>query len=622
MTHSAERHETVVYTSGTIPALFLARVAASGDDVALREFVSSTGACVDAYTWREWSEVSLDVAASIISSGATVGETIAILAGNVALWPLADLGAMLAGLISVGIYPTASMAQVREVLADSGARIVIVDRREQLEKVRLAVAELPDRLTIVADMPHAELHDHATGTRELTWRAWLASGRAAREHGSEVVAECTRRMAVAQPDDIAMLVYTSGSTGAPKGARMSQRCVVESARSVRDTLALSSDDSSLSFLPYCHSGERIFGLYTRITCGMTATLVDDHRRIWDAAVAAAPTIFGGLPRLFEKVYEGLLAERRDVSPAAAAVWDRAIVRGRERSTVRRSGGSISEALESAWRRDVQAIAPTLARYFGPRLRLATSGGAALPIEVAEYLDACGVAVLGAYGQTEHLCATFNRPGRYRHDSVGPPMPGTTLRIADDGEVLLRRSALTFSGYHRLSEASRDAFTDDGEWLLTGDVGAVDADGFLRIVGRRRELIALSNGKKVAPLGIESRLCEAPLISHAMLYGEGRPFVVALLTLRGALLERWQRERGLEGAPQAIIANAELLADVQRAVDRVNADLSRPERVRRFAILGHDLSVDAGELTPTHKLRREVISSRYALQLHALYGDHA
>ena len=403
MTQSAERHETVVYTSGTIPALFLARVAASGDDVALREFVSSTSTCVDAYTWREWSEVSLDVAASIISSGATVGETIAILAGNVALWPLADLGCMLAGLISVGIYPTASVAQVREVLADSGARIVIVDRRAQLEKVRLAVAELPDRLTIVADMPHAELYDHATGTREIAWRAWLASGRAAREHGSRVIAECTRRMAVAQPDDIAMLVYTSGSTGAPKGARISQRCVVESARSVRDTLGLSSDDSSLSFLPYCHSGERIFGLYTRITCGMTATLVDDHTRIWDASVAAAPTIFGGLPRFFEKVYEGLLAERRDVSPSTAAVWDRAIVSGRERSSVRRAGGSISEALESAWRRDVQAIAPTVARYFGPRVRLATSGGAALPIEVAEYLTRAALQCLARTGRPS-ICA--------------------------------------------------------------------------------------------------------------------------------------------------------------------------------------------------------------------------
>jgi long-chain acyl-CoA synthetase len=601
----------------TIPALFAARVAESGARVALREWIPGLGQAMDWGTWRDWNEASCDVAAALVAAGAHRGDAVAVLAGNNSVWPIADIGIILAGLVSVGIYPTASMAQVRDLLADCAARVVIVDSVEQLAKTREAIAGLDHEVTIVRAVAAGDSIVSRPGW-EVSWDAWRQQGHDARRERVEVAAEVVRRASASAADDLAMLIYTSGSTGAAKGARISHRYVVESALAVRDTLQLHAGDSSLSFLPFCHAGERIFGLYTRIAVGMAATLVEDHARIWEAGRAVAPTLFGGFPRFFEKVYEGLLAQRCDARSEAAVRWDEALALGRQRSAQRARGEPIPEALETAWRDRAAPIAALLTHYFGPHLRLATSGGAPLPLEVSEYLDACGLTVLGAYGQTEHLCVAFNRPSHYRHGTVGLPMPGTTIRIAEDGEVLVRRSGLTFSGYHRRPEDTVGAFTDDGIWLRTGDLGTVDGDGFLRITGRKKEILALSNGKKVAPLAIEARLCESPLIAHAMLYGEGRPFLTALLSIRPSMVERWRREHGVEGETTDLVRHPAFVGAVQEIVDRVNAVVSRPERVRQFVILPHELTLEAGELTPTHKLRRSAVAARYAVLLDALY----
>jgi long-chain acyl-CoA synthetase len=260
----------------------------------------------------------------------------------------------------------------------------------------------------------------------------------------------------------------------------------------------------------------------------------------------------------------------------------------------------------------------LADYLGTRVRLATSGGATLPVEVADYLDATGLAVLGAYGQTEHLCVAFHRPACYDTETVGSPMPGTEIRIDGDGEVLVRRNALTFAGYHGKPDATTEAFTEDGEWLRTGDLGELTSEDRLRLTGRKKELIALSSGKKVAPLPIESRLVEDPWIGHAMLYGEGERFVSALLVPRRQVVEAWQRERGLSLDYTELLAHPEVVARLQDTVDRVNAGLSSPERIKRFVLLERDLSVEANELTPTLKVRRAVVAQRYRDRLEPLY----
>jgi len=607
----------------TIPQLFDACVEQGGDAWALREFDAGSGGLVETLSWRAWRDRSRDLAAALVGEGegGGRGRALAILAGNTSTWPLAELAGVLAGMVTVGIYPTASVPQVRELLLDCGATVVVVDTPMQLARVRDATVDWATPLLVVARVSPAGLRADGplTPVREVTWDAFAAGG-AARRRDRAFAERLQHRADVAGGEEIAMLVYTSGSTGRAKGARLSHRYVLESARSVRDALGLTRADSSLSFLPFSHAGERIFGLYTRITCGMPATLVRDGAALWEAGVAAEPTLFGGMPRDFEKVYEGLQATRRAARPEVAAQWDEALEAGRQRAELRASGERVPPHLADRWHRNRDVLASAVARYFGARLRLATSGGAALPREVATYLDACGVTVLGAYGQTEHLCATFNRPECHRLDSVGVAMPGTTLRIADDGEVQLLRSALTFSGYHERPDETAAAFTSDGRWLRTGDLGSVDANGFLRLTGRLKELIALSNGKKVAPLPLEARLAANEWVAHAVVHGEGRPYLVALLVPRWERVRAWQEATDVEGDAASLVEHAGLRSALAAVVDAANREVSPPEQVKRFAVLPTALTVDGGDLTPTHKLRRAVVTARFRHLLDALYEE--
>jgi long-chain acyl-CoA synthetase len=601
-------------TARTVPRLFGAAVARFGPRVAFRELAAGGAAADTAVTWADWAEASTAFAAAMVATGHRPGDVVAIWADNRAAWPIADVGAILAGGLSVGLYPTSAPVQVGHVLADSGARVVVVDTPARLETVS-ALADggpAPERVVATAA---AEAGAPAAGA--VSWSEWLERGRRALAEDPAVAAELERRAAAAGPEDVALLIYTSGSTGEPKGARIPHRYLIASAESIRDTLDLDDRDTSLSFLPYCHAGERVFGLYTRILCGMEFGLVVDPSRVWDAAAAFRPTLFGGLPRFFEKAFEAMAVDREAAPPAERARWDRALDLGRRRSRARRAGRPVDPGLEAEWETLVGPFRARLNARFGGRLRLATSGGATLPESLAEALDALGVTVLGAYGLTEHLCVVFNRPARYTFDAAGVPMPGTTLRIAGDGEILVRRSDLTFAGYHGRPADSADAFTPDG-WLRTGDLGEVDGRGFLRVTDRKKELIALSTGKKVAPIPIELRLMEHPWIAQAVLFGESRKYVTAILALRRPVVEAWAREAGLDGSFEQLVARPELLVRVQEVVDGVNGRLSRSEQVKRFILLDRELSLDQDELTPTLKVRRGFVTARFRDRLEGLY----
>lgn len=595
----------------TAVSSFLDRVRADGDLPALRLLAAGGAPRDEALTWREWAARSRSFAAALVAAGVRRGEHVAVLAGNGIEWPVADLGTMMAGGVSVGIYPTSAPGQVRQVLADCGAVAVVVDTAAQLAKVRAVQHQLPYLRLVVATEPDG-------GMDVLSWPEWLASGSTALATDPEIGHELAERTHGAAADDTAILIYTSGSTGEPKGATLSHRCLLASAASIRDTLGLVHGDTALSFLPFCHAAERIFGLHTRILVGMEAALVPDHGRVWDAARAFGPTLFGGLPRFYEKAADALRREQAAARGAEREAWERTLRLGVEISRLRRAGRPVPADLEREW---ADAGASVLARaraLFGARMRLATSGGAALPIHVAEYLDALGITVLGGYGLTEHLCTAFNRPDAYAFDNAGPPMEGTELRIAEDGEILIRRGDLTFDGYHGRPQDTANAFTADGGWLRTGDLGMIGEDGALRVLGRKKELIALSNGKKIAPLPIEAALAGDPWIHQAMLYGEGRHFVSALIVPSRPALEAWADEHSADPDDPAVVNDPRLYRSIQAAVDRVNAALSNPERVRRFAIL--HLPFDGDDLTPTLKLRREHIAARHRDRLEALYQE--
>lgn len=590
----------------TAARAFLARAARHPHRVAYRALAAGGASADTVMTWGEWEADARRFAAALVANGLRPGETVAILAGTGTLWPVADLGVLMAGGVSVGIYPTSAPAQVRQIVADCGASVLVVDTADQLAKVLAVRAELPKLHRIIAPDASGDV---------LAWNTWLAIGTGAM---SGVSREIDRRVAFAEAEDTAILIYTSGSTGVPKGAEISHRYLLASSASIAESLGLGEDDTTLSFLPFCHAAERIFGLHTRIHAGMEAALVPDHTRIWDAAHAYGPTLFGGLPRFYEKAYEALQAEHLAATGGERARWDRVVRLGTTRSKLVQARQYVPSALEAEWREAGAPLFERARRLFGGRVRRATSGGAALPMEVAEYLDALGITVLGAYGLTEHLCVVMNRPDAYRFDAAGPPMPGTELRIAEDGEILVRRNELTFTGYHRRPRESRDAFTQDG-WLLTGDLGQLLDDGSLRVTGRKKELIALSTGKKVAPLPIEAALAQDPFIGQAMLYGEGQKFISALIALRPTMLRHWVdgRSEGPDGNG-IVVHHPELIGRVQAAVDRVNASLSRTEQIRRFVVIGRELTAEEGDLTPTLKLRRTVVAEKFRDELDALY----
>lgn len=542
----------------TIVDAFLAHAARTPDRVAWRTMDGAT------LSWAQWAELSLQVAGAFAASGVRPGDRVAVLAGNSLLWPIADMGALLAGAVNVGLYPTSSAEQVAEVLRDCGACVAIVDDATQCAKVQKVRGQL-DALDVLVGWG-------SVGAPATPWNVWLATARPTTPvHRA--------------PEDDALLIYTSGSTGVPKGARISHRCLVETARSITEVLSLTSADTALSYLPFCHAAERMFGYATRVWLGMEAMLVDDAARVFDAAAAYHPTIFGGLPRFYEKAHERFEAA--------------ALLPGTDAERAQRM-------------RDVRAS------LFGERLRVATSGGAPLPEIVGRALDARGIRVLGAYGQTEHLCVAMHRPDRVNFTTVGLPMPGTELRIADDGEVLVKRGPLTFSGYFGRDEETREAFTADGAWLKTGDLGSVDTEGFLRITGRKKEILVLSTGKKVAPLPIEAALCAGPWVEHAMLYGDGRRFITALFTIRDAALPLVADREGASWSRKELLEHDTVRREVQALVTKVNATLSRHEQVKKWVLVPEPFTVEGGELTPTMKLKRHEVAARYASLLDRLY----
>lgn len=531
-------------------------------------------------SWADWSQSARAVAASLIAGGVAAGDRVAVLSRNRPLWPIADVAIQMTNAIGVGIYPTSAPVQIEALLVDCGASLVFVDSIAHATIVRKICARLDRAVMIVCDVTASEWAEHeemhvATVVRFDDWRD---EGARALDTDGAAVAQLDARIASVRLDDIAALIYTSGSTGEPKGACISHRYLAASAESIAATLELTAADRTLSFLPYSHAAERVFGQCTRVLVGATAALIEDPADVFRVAHNFEPTFFGGLPRIFERLFEAAEVARRDGSDPRGAIASR----------------------------------------IGPRCRLATSGGAALPRHVGEFLQSLGLPIFGAYGQTEHLCVAMNRLDHLRFDTVGPPMPGTEIRITPDGELLVRRSALTFDGYWHNAEATRAAFTDDGEWLITGDRAEQDDDGALRITGRVKELIALSNGRKIAPLPIEAALTASPFIAHAVCHGEGRKYLVALISLRRNVVEAWARQEHVNSTWPELSQNAALRERLQRAVDDVNATLARTDRIQSFAVTDREFTLEHGELTPTLKLMRNVIAVRFADTFDRMY----
>lgn len=561
-------------------------------------------------SWEEFEREAHEFASALLAMNLTRGASVCVLMGNVAQWPVCDVGTIMAGGCGVGLYPTNSAEQCEYIINHSDAELVVVDTRQQLEKILSVRARLPKVKAVISlDEDAASASDGV-----LSFKDFLKIGAANRAQVQPLLFE---RAEGARGDDTAVMVYTSGTTGTPKGACLSHRYIINSVESLRATIPIYDTDVAFSYLPYCHVAERISGLYNRLYAGAPAYFVDDLTKLWDYMLELKPTVFASLPRFFEKIHARVLSDLEQKPVEERRAFNDALETGRRVSRIRQAREIVPDDLNREYEERALPVLSLVNEYFGGRLRLATSGGAPLLTEVAEFFDAAGLPILQAYGLTENICVAFNRPDNYKFGTVGPPMPGCEVRIAEDGEILVR-SEMMFSGYYKEPDKTAEVLRDG--WLLTGDLGEKDADGFLKITGRKKELIVTSTGKKIAPTLIENLLKEHHLISHALAFGEGKSYLVALITLNQQVAEGYARTKSISYADFADLTRSDEIQDlVRRIVEGVNKRVSSTEAIKRYVVLDRDFQVERDEVTPTLKLKRAVVTERYQDLLQSLYS---
>ena len=559
-------------------------------------------------TWQEQSYADLgravrEIAGGLISLGVEPGDRVAILSDTRREWTLADCGALSAGAAVVPVYQTNSPEECRYVLEHSGACAVFCENEQQLAKIEQVRSGLPA-------LEHVVLFTGA-GTGAMALDELCRRGAAL---GPEAV---DARSSVAGPDDVATIVYTSGTTGPPKGCVLTHRNVLAAVRMYGDALALGRGEpfSIFMFLPLAHVLARVAQFVVLDRGGTIAFWRRDPKRILDDLAETQPTHFPSVPRVFEKIH-ARAAAAVEQSAVRGALFRWAVRAGAAKRAAEHSGrrpGIVVRARHALADRLVLARVRAL---FGDRLRLALTGAAPVAREVLEFFDACGVPVLEGYGLTETCsAATLNTPAATRLGTVGRPLPGEEVRIAADGEILIRGPNV-FTAYHRNEEATREALEDG--WLRSGDLGALDRDGYLTITGRKKDLIITSSGKNITPANIENALRERPWISQAVVYGDNRPYLVALLTLDPEEAPALAERLGLPTDGPAIAGDERVRELLQAEVDEVNRRFARIEQIKRFAVLERDLTQAAGELTPTMKVKRPVVYKRYREHFDRLY----
>jgi len=546
------------------------------------------------------------------SLGVRRGDRVAILSETRLEWTLTDLAVLGLGAVTVPIYPSLTAPQCAALLRDSEARVVVASSAAQAAKLRALREELPALSAVV-------LMDRQNGSAAAAWEhAWdavLARGARAR---SDDPSAFRKRAAAVEPDDLATLIYTSGTTGEPKGAMLTHSNIESNVRACLEVVEIGPHDVALSFLPLSHIFERMAGLYSMLAAGATIAYAESLEAVGDNATEVRPTVLNGVPRFYEKVHARIVGQVAHRPPFARALFAWAIERGRRRARAHFAGKRLGalDALQA--RLADRLVGAQIRERMGGRLRLCISGGAPLAPATLEFFFAIGIIVIEGYGPTETspvIC--LSRVGQERPGSVGVPVPGVEVSIAPDGEILTRGPHV-MQGYWRRPDATRAAIRDG--WFHTGDGGRVDETGRLYITDRLKDVLVTAGGKKIAPQPIERALKETGWIAEAVLCGDRRPFVVALLAPDRAKLEHEAARRGWSASDYGVLlARPEVRALFEAEVARVNSGRASFEQIKKFDLLERDLTQESGELTPSLKVKRRVVLERYGSRVEALYG---
>ncbi len=514
---------------------------------------------------------------------------------------------MSAGGAAAGIYTTNAPEQVAFLLRDCAAPVVVVENAAQLAKVSQVRGELPD-LEHVVVMDADGVDDESV----LGWEAFLERGDRVFESALD------ERLRALTPEGLATLIYTSGTTGEPKGVMLSHSNLLQTVKMTVDAFDLLPSDSGLSYLPLAHVAEQMMTAHMPAYLGCAIYYAEAPEKILDNLREVRPTILFGVPRVWERFYDGIRAQLHQASGVRRKLAEWALDVGRRAAVTELEGGRPEAGLAVRRALADRLVAAKVRQRIGfDRMRFCASGAAPIAREIIEFFAALGIRIYEVYGLSETTGPlTWNQPGRTRLGTVGPPLEPAEVRLADDGEVLGRGPNI-FMGYLNRPEATAKAL--EGGWLHSGDVGVFDDDGYLTITGRKKDLIITSGGKNIAPEGLETALKQIDLVAEAVVVGDRRRFVAALLTLEPEAASRFARDEGIDDGAE-LHREPRVLAAIQQGVDEVNRRFSRVENVRRFRVLPRNLSMDEGELTPTLKVKRRVVQERWANLIEEMYAE--
>jgi long-chain acyl-CoA synthetase len=599
---------------GTVARLFWHGVQTRGPQVILRQKELGIWRAV---TWTELGRAAREVGMGLVALGLQPGEVASIQSNTNREWVYADLGILGAGGVSNGIYPTDAAAQAEYLLADSGSVAVFVEDEEQLDKILEVRARLPRlRKIIVFDMEGLRDFDDA---QVMSLEALRALG-ADYDEKHEGVWE--KRLASRRPEDLAILVYTSGTTGKPKGAMISHRNILVTVDGYQEAFPQGPEDERMAFLPLCHIAERLGGQYHSIHAGAVLNFVENPETVPENVREIAPTVFTAVPRVWEKFYSGVQIRLREAGALQQRAYALAIGVGYKVAALKEARKPVPAGLRFAFWLARVLVLNNIRKVIGVhRTKVCVTGAAPISPDLIRWYMALGVEMYEVWGQTESCGAiTSNPAGRVKPGSIGPQMAHAEVKLSPENELLARGPGV-FMGY--LNQPEKTAETLKDGWLHTGDVGKVDAEGFFYITDRMKDIIITAGGKNITPSEFENQLKFSPYITDAVVIGDRRPYLVALVMVDHENVEKFAQDHAIPFTNYASLCRRpEIIALIQAEIDKVNQRFARVEQVKKFRLLETKLTAEDEELTPTMKLKRKLVNEKYKGLIEAMYAERA
>ncbi len=597
-------------TLKTAPQIFRETVQKYGDRVALRK--KEYGLWHD-ISWNEYFRMAKCVGAALISMGLEKGDCVSIIGDNCPEWVIIDMGIQCAGGVSVGVYSTNAWQQVEYVVQNSESKFFFVENEEQLDKWLHFKDNVPHlKKVIVWDLEGLR---HFKDPMVMSYDELLEQGERILEKDPDLI---DKRIDALTPEDLSVLIYTSGTTGPPKGAMLTHGNVTWMGDTIAIDNPLYDTDEVMSFLPLCHIFERLFSVFAHIRHAYTVNFIENLDTVTDNMIEISPTVGYAVPRIWEKYYSAIIIRMSDATWFKRIVFGAALKIGKKRAGLKMGFKKIPFYVEALYQLAYFCVFRKLKERLGfDRLRVAYSGAAPISPDVLYFFQSIGVKLIEGYGQTEGTGVTcVSRMGRVKFGTVGPPITGTEVRIAEDGEILVR-SPSVFKGYYKNPEATAETIRDG--WLYSGDVGEIDEDGFLKITDRKKDIIVTAGGKNITPQYIENKLKFSPYINDAVVIGDGRKYLTSLIMIDEDNVVKYAQDHKVQFSTyKDLTQSPEIIKLIQGEVDKVNEQLARVEQIKKFTILPKKLYEEDGEVTPTMKVKRKYVNEAFKDLIEAMY----